>query len=155
MEIMKELNLIRKLAWSFHRSTGLDLDDLLQEASYGYCLALKSYDKSRGAFTTHLWYVINSHLKNYLRQEHKYSDPLERIDNLTVDSHPYSSAGGFWESLSQEAQLVADLVLSSPKMYVSARKEDCIERIYSVLSSQGWSDKKIFIALDDLQMACK
>ena len=51
---MKHLNLIRKIAWSFHKTTGLDWDELFQEATLSYLKALKTYDKKRGAITTYV-----------------------------------------------------------------------------------------------------
>jgi DNA-directed RNA polymerase specialized sigma subunit len=73
MLIRKEhLNLIRKIAWSFYSSTGIEWQELFSEASLQYCEALKSYDPEKGRITTHLWNCIKSGLINFVKKENKY-----------------------------------------------------------------------------------
>lgn len=62
----KEFNIIGKIAKSFHKTTGLDYDDLYSEGLLAYCLCAHKYEKKYGAKNTFLYHVINNHLKNYI-----------------------------------------------------------------------------------------
>ena len=69
------LNLLRKLAWSFHESTRLPFEDFYSEAVLAYCEALESkkFNRNRGIkFTTWLWMVVRNKLVDYLHQEQKH-----------------------------------------------------------------------------------
>ena len=82
---MEHINLIRKIAWSFHNSTGIDWDDLFQEAAYHYLRALKSYDPSKKvSLSTYVWNFVKNELILYIRKEKKNSEPLESIDSIKL-----------------------------------------------------------------------
>ena len=88
---MKDINLIRKIAWSFHKSTGLDWDDLFQEAALAYLEALQSYDKRKGKLSTHAWHCIVSRLKNYWKKEREWQEPLLDIEEALPQETNYYS----------------------------------------------------------------
>ena len=96
----KHVNLIRKIAWSFHRSTGLEWDDLFQEAAVAYYESLESYDESRGKITTHAWNCISNRLKNYLKEQEEYKarkseEELFSIEDVEMTRHPAEMASDF------------------------------------------------------------
>lgn len=149
---MEHIKLAYKLAWSYHQTTGLDIDDLKQEASLAYLTALKSYDPERGCITTHLWNVIQSHLRNYLKKERKYTEPLDSIDVLRRKP---AYQLNFFECLSSEAQEVLNIITSGPLPYVTSRPSDAIRRIQEVMTQQGWESEKISRAIYDLELSIK
>jgi len=72
----QHINLIRKIAWSFHHSTDIDWQELFSEASLAYCDALQSYNPAKGKVTTHLWNCMKSRLISFMKEEEKYHSPL-------------------------------------------------------------------------------
>lgn len=67
---MKDLNLIRKVAWTFTKKTGMDYDELFGEASLAYSEAIHTYDPTRGAkFITHAYTCMRNHLINFCKKE--------------------------------------------------------------------------------------
>lgn len=79
---MKDINLIRKVAWSFHQTTKLDWDDLFQESAIAYLEALQTYNKKKGQLSTYAWHCMVSRLRNYWRTENEYQTPLCDIESI-------------------------------------------------------------------------
>jgi RNA polymerase sigma factor (sigma-70 family) len=155
---MEHINLIRKIAWSFHDSTGIDWDDLFQEAAYHYLRALKSYDPSKKvSLSTYVWNFVKNELILYIRKENmkgmtpikepSSTVPLESISMVGYIPHPY------WESLSQEAQKAASEILEHPEEF------SCLDPLnarlllrYKLLNNR-WPIKNVRNALRDLKAA--
>ena len=67
---MIHLNLIRDLAWSYQKSTGIEWEELFGEACLGYAKALASYDSDNGTkITTWATFIMERHLNTYLKQK--------------------------------------------------------------------------------------
>lgn len=148
---MENIKLIYKIAWSFHNSTGLEINDLIQEASIAYFKAMKSYDSNKGKISTHCWTTISNHLKNYLKEEKKWNAPLcdiEMAKTETVSNTP------FWENLSKEAQSIAELILTSSQRFVYLTTDEACKQIKNILQEQGWNEKKVNKGIQDLIFAC-
>ncbi len=92
---MENIDLLRKITWSFHKTTGLEWDDLFQEAALAYLEHLEKYDPNKGKITTYMWPIISSHLKNFVKRWNKSYEYLylskDEIDFDTFPSHPTSS----------------------------------------------------------------
>lgn len=157
---MDNVNLIRKVAWSFHKSTGMDWDDLFQEAAIAYYESLKTYNESRGKITTHTWNCITNHLKNYLKEQRKYKDyiweeELSSLMKVKHTKHPAQVTSEFWEALTNEAQVIAGMILFTPRRYIGRTAEEIEERIMRIMVCNGWSRKKVNAALKNLRAVCQ
>jgi len=150
---MENINLIRKIAWSFHNTTGLDWDDLFSEAALAYCEGLKTYDEKKGKISTHMWHRITNHLNDYLKQEMRDNGHIDYVSDYDVD-YPVSPQF-FFEGLSNEAYEIAKLVLTCSKKFAVLTPEQADSRIYDVMENRGWSSEKIKRGLADLINACK
>jgi len=152
---MNDVNLIRKIAWSFHRSTGLDWDDLFQEGYLAYMLALKTYDPTKNIkITTHAWHCIVSHLKNYLKEEKGWRNPLDHIDDIKLTKHPAVTASPFWEGLSDDAQQIADLIIRRSAMFIGPPPHEAYKRIYATMEGRGWSRTRTRKGIKELTLSC-
>jgi len=152
---MENINLIRKIAWSFHKSTGLDYDDLFQEAYLAYEYAMETYDPKREVYlSTFLWNHIANQLSSYFRREKDIKEPF-----VSIEEHPNlqylasKPAPPYYENLSKEAQGIAELVLSAPKVFVAVSTEDALARIERTMIRKGWTKTKVLIGIRDLQLA--
>jgi RNA polymerase sigma factor (sigma-70 family) len=149
---MKNINLVRQIAWSFHRTTGLEWDDLFQEAVLGYLEALKNYDPKKGKLTTYAWYCINSRLKNYIRLELKYSDPIISIENAGVHKLPAPNHS-LLDQISQEGQKVVDIILSCPEEFDGESPKNAKIKAAKKLRDTDVTWVKIWIGIRDLKLA--
>ena len=148
---MENINLIRKVAWSFHHTTGLDWEDLFQEAALAYCEGFETYNKKKGSLATHMWHIMANHLKDYIHQVHSQDSCLEGIEVL--ENYPHTEES-FLESLTKDAWEMAHVVLITPKKYVVLDLEQARARIMRIFAHRGWPAERIARAFLDLQYAC-
>jgi hypothetical protein len=146
---MKDINLIRKIAWSFHHSTGFDWDELFAEASWLYCKAMKTYDPKRGAVSTHVYKFISDELINFIEKEKRYEE-----GNLPIEfaKDPEISFNYFFEGLSKEAQEVAKVILDDPEMYDCLNPKEAKRKVAIELRQKGRSWREIWHGIYDLKV---
>jgi RNA polymerase sigma factor (sigma-70 family) len=150
---MENIGLIKTIAQSFHHTTGLDFDDLFQEASLAYLHALRSYDPKRGKITTYMWVCMTSHLKNYLKEEYKHIDPVtDSIEDIEPSEHPITVPVPFWESLSRDTQEIADMILKAPRPFIKANKTQVQRRVRQVMHQRGWDNRRIRRSIQELKL---
>ena len=155
---MEHSKLLRKIALSFSLSTGLEFDDLYQEANLAYLEALRTHNTSKGKITTHLWHCVHNRLKNYLKQEREQKTiSIEDVTEQLSYSHT-----SFWEYLPKEAMEIVKVVLASPnefdlpywdqKQRVNLKfQKETIKKIRHILHQKGMDMKKIFTGMKELQ----
>jgi len=147
---MNNINLIRKIAWSFHKTTGEDWEDLFQEAALGYLEAMHSYDPSRGKISTYMWWCVTSRLKTYLRKESTLTNHLCSIEDNPVDIPIVDNP--LFESLTDDAQQIARTVLRCPKKFVIGKRDSAYKRLQRVFRYKGWEEERIQRGIKDLEV---
>lgn len=82
IEKVENINMIRRIAWDFHFTTGLDFQDLFSEAILSYYEGVAAYDESRSAKITSFLYIrMKNHLINYCKNEKLKS-------TVSIDAEP-------------------------------------------------------------------
>jgi hypothetical protein len=76
---------------------------------------------------------------------------LEEFEKLPV---PNVENSNFLDSLTKEAQVVANVVLRTSRKFCVLTTEEAEERIERVMLNQGWPIEKIHHGIDDLKYAC-
>lgn len=151
------VNLIRKIAWSFHKTTGIEWEELFAEALFKYILLLKENeleeDESKGKISTYIWTSISNSLKTYIEQYGKINQPLEHLEDFDAINWNSTNHPPFWECLNSEAQSVANLILKYSEHFVCLTPEQVKQRVMNILSKRGWSDDKILYGLSALEKA--
>jgi RNA polymerase sigma factor (sigma-70 family) len=147
---MENIDLIRKIAWSFHKSSGIDCEDLMQEAYIGYMKAMKTYDPNKSKITTHAWLTISSHLKNYLKLNQKQTEHLCSIEEHPVN--PCEIPNPYFECLTTEAQKIADIILETPRYFLECPQREAFRRIKKILKNHGWPVSKINEEIQNLTL---
>lgn len=144
------VNLMRRIAWSYHKTTGYNFDELYSEATLAYCEALQKFDPAKGVKpTTFVFTCIQNHLREFLTREKKHMvlTPLDvRLHDKTYEER------NFLDSLSPEAYEVAKIILSSPKKYIGISFSDAVKRIQKITVRNGKS-AQVEIGIRDLQLA--
>lgn len=144
---MKDIGLLRELAWSFHKSTGLDWDDLFQEAALAYLEAYKGYDKSKGKVTTYMWHVITSRLIDYVRREKKQMPPWSTLDEVKSSYRNES----IWESLPLRLEREFEILLKGiAEIECSLSREEKMDKISKMLSANHVSPSRINQVLKEI-----
>ncbi len=145
------INLIRKIVWSYHKSTGMDWDDLFQEAVLAYLEMADNYDSSRGEFSTYIWHCISSKLKKVLQMEKEYQQPLEPLEAVKQVEYAYPS---FLDSLTTDARDVVNIISKRMGYFAVKSPADAKVAIIDTMRKQGWSIEKSWRVFNELEVAC-
>jgi RNA polymerase sigma factor (sigma-70 family) len=109
-------DLIRKLAWSAHKESGMDWKDLFQEACIAAFEAEKKYEPRRGSASTFLWFCISNHLRNYVRQHTLQHEPMETMEDMsTIKAEAHVE--DFFDALTERAKQIVNIILAEPERY--------------------------------------
>jgi RNA polymerase sigma factor (sigma-70 family) len=164
---MENIGLIKKIAWSFSTSTGLEFDDLFQEAALAYCEARESFNSNNTKTSTYMWWKISNHLKDYLKTQEEFKCKRQQvkthqealkmkrqyfsIEEINVDSPFYYNP--LFERLSKDAQRIADVIIENPQLFDSISPDETIMRVAEMLEEKGIKMSQIWIGIKDLRLA--
>src|SRR5690606_1076575 len=159
-----ELNIVRKVVWSYARSTGLDFDELCSEAYLAYLEAAPSFDPSRGKKTTFIWNVVRNHINSLLKAKKEVPVDEEAINMMIeekdeLDPEQVVLAEESWkelfESLSSDAKMIFFL-LNSNEVYINTDKpRESRGIIARELKARGWSENKIWATFREIKQTLK
>ena len=159
-----ELNIVRKVAWSYARSTGLDFDELCSEAYLAYLEAARFYDPARGKKSTFIWNVVRNHINNLLKVKKEIPIDKEAIDMLIEERDEFDpeqvvlaeeSWRELFESLSPEAKMIC-LLINNGEVYVNTDKPRETRGIIArELKARGWGESKIWATFREIKQTLK
>ena len=163
-----ELNIVRKVVWSYTRSAGLDFEDfdeLCSEAYLAYLEAAPSYDPARGKKSTFIWTVVRNHINSLLKVKKEVPVDKEAIDMLIEERDEFDpeqvvlaeeSWRELFESLSPEAKMICLLVLNDGGIYLNTDKpREARGIIARELKARGWSENKIWATFREIKQTLK
>lgn len=154
MEV-KHLNLIRKIAWSFHRTTGLEWDELFAEASYAYCCAIRAYDEDKGNLIKWLSGFLNKHLISFVEKEMR--DKFLSLDESWID-RPYNPTPFFeiFDAMTKDVQEIATMVLLDPYVYLEVSPKIARGIICrNLVREKQWTWTRAWAGMRNIKIAIK
>lgn len=158
---MKHLNLIRSVAWRFHRATDLEYEELFGEASVAYCNAIKRFDPSKGyKESTYLYFCMRNELINFCKKETRIKSRTQSIDGMDFAQEPRENLMDLIEEWPKDCQAIAKLVLDEAEYIVGhtpnfKRTEGEYttpkQRLTATLRDQGWKVTRIQSTMKDVK----
>jgi len=145
--VIPDIDLIMKIVWSYHHTTGLNWDDLFQEAVLAYFESLKKYDPKRGKITTFIWHCLQSRLRNYVKKEYEFYEKIEPIE-ISIDL-PEEKVGIF-ECLSIDANKILSTLLNFPDS-ISMDPGKIKKKINDFFTEVGWNELRIKSVINELE----
>jgi hypothetical protein len=150
---MEHIDLIRKIAWSFHRTTGLEWEDLFQQAVLTVIEYQKDYDPERGCMTNWITQVANSGLMIYIKRQGVSLggsvSPSEEINWLNPESDLICQES--FARMSEEAKAICRIVLHAPGEFLSLGPKRSRGMLTSLLRKEGWKWKEIWRGMNDIK----
>ena len=137
------LDMIRSLAWSFHRNSKIEYNDLFSEGCLRYCETSKQYDPEKGKFGTYIYRAVANRMIDYVKQEQKFRyNELEEY-GISVEDTTWciQPSEDILEVLASAINMTKDLAQIPPKL---ARGE-----VYRSLREKNWSWPRIWKAMRD------
>lgn len=152
---VNNVNLLRKIVWSFAKHSKEPYDDLFQEGYIGYMWALETYNPDKGAFSTHAWRCISQKIKDYLKMINTKNKLLEVVEDFSL-LEPATPDNDFLDSLPKESLEIVDMIMKGPKPFIIRTQQDAQDRlIYILVKNQGWSKNKVLFGMKWLLKICK
>ena len=140
--------MLHKIAWSFHKTTGLDVDDLFSEANVGFLKAFRTYDPAKGELGLRIWVMVNNHLSSYLRAQRSKPLPVyefleESIEDPRKDIEAQEDFAEMMSLVSQETRNLIQVIMSSPEEFIQCSARATRGSLTRFLRKSGWSVEKI------------
>jgi DNA-directed RNA polymerase specialized sigma24 family protein len=111
------INLVRKIAWSFHKSTGIEWKELFSEATVAYFEGMRFHNPEKGAMTTWIYQWITGELINFCKREQRFKSPTGIDDWYSSSSDSFKELFSPDSKLSPDTQEITKMVLNDPLRY--------------------------------------
>lgn len=113
----KHINLVRSIAWSFHRTTGIEWKELFSEATVAYFEGMRFHDPAKGAMTTWIYQWITGELINFCKREQRFKSPKGIDDWYSSSSDSFKEVFNNTPNLSEDVREIVKMVLKDPLRY--------------------------------------
>lgn len=133
-----EENLIWDIAWKYHRTTGIDINDLFSEGKLGYVKAHIQFEENRKAkFTTYAYKAIENHLIKYVKDQMLWNKntviDTEYIDKILSEDLSTKFLEKLEGALSTDARKIINIILDTQEAQCTR------QQLRKFLNSQGIS----------------
>ena len=151
-----ELDLARKVAWMYHRSSGIDHEELYSEALLAYAKALDAmrrgtFDPDRVKFTTYATTAMHNRLRSAIKQRKYQAFPFVPRDEKTPQTDREVTLLDLLDGLSEDARFAVDMVLESPLDFLSISRCAAGVRVRKALRERGVSHRKVRRVFSDIK----
>lgn len=150
---MKDINLIRKITWSFHITTGIEWNELFQEAALAYCESKQTHKPERGKLSTHAYHCIRNHLIDFTKKQTRWNLKIS-LDEINPNNY-YTSYDEILENLTIDAKKILK-ILKNKTVVFHFPKSQIPRRISNLLINQyGFSRREVWRGIHDIELALK
>jgi hypothetical protein len=147
-----EFNLIRRISWSFHYTTGKDYEELFSEASAAYCEALNDFDDSKGVkFTTYATTRMKNALSTYIKKMQ-----VCLYEELPEPAYKQTAFFELYDQFSTDAKEVIDRVLRYPHDYLEQPPKMARGQLVRELRQEGYTQTRAWNILREIkEIVCR
>ncbi len=151
-------NMIYKIAWSFHKTTGIDFKELESESNWLFVRAAGKWDgrRKKAKFSTYLYRVLTNGLIRFVNKWGKFHPPEEVIESYEILIKGCDKETRILSKLSDEGKEVAQMLLNIPSEtleIISPRK--IRGDLRRELRFQGWSFPLINKTISEIREVLK
>jgi len=153
---MKNLNLIRKIAWSFAKTTGLEFDELFSEASLAYVESLRSYNPEKARLSTWAVKIMTNRLITFCMNQDIFVNLPEFFEDIFPGQSNTEEEYLFKDwilCLPQDLQLICKIVLETPEEVLAESPKASRGKIIEKLRSLKWSWPRIWNGIRNIKIA--
>jgi hypothetical protein len=165
--------MLAKLAWSYHRSTGHEFEELFGEACFAYARMKKYYDSGQSSFSTALYVAVSNRLATYQKRQKMHCARPPRSLSTTKTWHEEESGQRcarlenvefttpesrliFRESiaaLGRDVREIYNIVMSCPREFASSSSIQAQATLRQILRKRGWTKKRIRVEFNNITQA--
>lgn len=154
------VNLVRSIAWSFHRTTGIDWKELFSEATAAYFQGLKFHeerhgmklhDPSKGGPTTWIYQWIYGEMINFCKREKRFKKPEGIDDWYTNSREEFREVFPPTSNLSPDTREIVEMVLQDPLRYALPPRKAIGKIRQDLRDTKRWSWPRIEAGMRNLR----
>lgn len=152
----QHLNLIRSIAWNFHRTTGIQWQELFSEACLAYCESLQSHNPKKGAVTTLVYTSMKNALINFCKREgrnYRFEGELDWFETSFTPVYEFFEEE-YASYLSPDTIEILRMIRSNPQRYLSTPRKStglmCTIK-NDLVRDTNWSWPRICRAVEKLR----
>ena len=146
---VKDINSIKSIVWSFYHTTGLDWNDLFQEATIAYIESISSICPITHR-RTYAYQVAKNRLKDFITWE--FSRKMISIEHENIDTTiNYQPFFELYSEFSKKAKEIADMIINSPEEFLAGSPKQSRGVIYQKLKEKGWSWSSIWQGFKEIK----
>jgi hypothetical protein len=153
--------LIKKISWSWHKTTGIELETLIAEANLAFAECQNNHNPKRGKFSTLLYHAIESHFKNIITKQH-----IQRYDGVEISMEDIALTSKYNQEkecilrdtiskLSKEAREIISIVFDAPADLIAMLPKPRLNkhRLTKYLRLKGWKIPAILRTFNEIKKA--
>ncbi len=144
--------MLHKIAWSYHRTTGLEVDDLKSEANVAFLQACETYDAKKAKVSTWIWKCVVQHLNAYIKpkgvQFCYFDENIPDPRNIAEEREDFQAV---IESMSKEAQQIVQIVLEAPAEFFTLSSRFARGILFRKLRKMGWTWESIWTSFREIK----
>jgi len=138
------LDLLKKIAWSFHYTTGIEWSELYSEACYNYCLLMRNYDHTKGKISAYVYTAVSNSLRNYILKEGRNVPTVSMEFSYEPEADTImDDMNLLLEALNDDGKFIFEAILISPKSFIKEALKLDREMISTFCGSRGWGENRI------------
>lgn len=142
-----DANLVKSLAWKFHRSTGLEFEELCSEGNLAFVIATKTYEDTKGTqFSTWAYHCIKNRLIDFCKRNPRYTQLAEDYDEAAKEY-----VASLDTPRTTVARAIREMVLGAPEIYSETSPCKAKTVLKKQLRTMGWTWKQLAIGFKELQ----
>lgn len=152
--VRDHINLIRKIAWSFSRTTGLEWEELFGEAELALVYAIRSYNPEKCKLSTWIYKRVTSHLTTTIKKEKRHKNNVELHEEYGYGENTEESQLNMisiFDTLSPEATEVCQMILENPLEFLESSSKLSRGHVYRKLRKVGWPWEKIWSTFNEIR----
>jgi len=141
--LQNELNLLRHLAWSFHRTTGIEYDELFSQATLTYCELIsgnlcgaEEHDPTISKHTTYVYHIIRNHLIWWCDYQFRRMPVDVDIDYLPVTTVPVYE---YFSNMDPDVKKAFEILVSMFENEDFTNGRAAKSRLTYELRQRGWA----------------
>ena len=157
-----ETRLIYKATWHFHKTTGIEYDEVLGIAGVSYSIALRDFDPEKGSFSTLFWRCMRNAIVDFQRKMEMETDTFDfdfdetRVPPNTKNPEKAVIFKDLIEKMEKRASDICKLVLSNAEIAELADKPKLARgKIKQKLRDQNWKWRDIWEGFDEIKNSLK
>ncbi len=133
-----DLTNAKKIAWVFHRTTGVELEELFGEACLAYAKALSCYKPGKSTLDTWTYACMRNQLINFCKKQR--IKPISLPSNIAA---PKVKESLHMAQLSNDAQTIYQMIVDSPADFYNLPPNLAKEEIRCRLRGLNWQWERI------------